>query len=65
MKDMFLRQKNIQCANQEGAESPDVLLVGDSAGLVRALRLEALHATRGHDGPRSGDGIRLRSSLRS
>ncbi|CAK9109049.1 Cilia- and flagella-associated protein 52 (WD repeat-containing protein 16) [Durusdinium trenchii] len=33
-------QKNIQCANQEGAESPDVLLVGDSAGLVRALRLE-------------------------
>ena len=42
-----------------------LLLVGDSSGLVRALPLGSLEATRGHDEKRCGDGVRLRSCVRS
>lgn len=43
----------------------DQLLVGDSAGLVRALPLQSVAALRGHDATRCGDGVRLRAAMRS
>jgi len=49
----------------EGEVESGLLLVGDSSGLVRALPLGSLEATRGHDEKRCGDGVRLRSCVRS
>ena len=42
---------------------PEVVLLGSSDGLVRALSLP--EASRGHDAKRCGDGVRLRSAMRS
>lgn len=40
-----------------------VVLLGASDGLVRAMSLP--EATRGHDAKRCGDGVRVRSALRT